>query len=110
MVQELHSFECTPFEWFPECTGATTPLSLRTKMRAFGTLTRATLTQVRKCVGSFGGALVEEFIEGREFTVLVVENAEDAQRPFVLTPVQCMFPEGAWVSWFVGWLVTRPLS
>lgn len=30
--------------------------------------------QVALFVGSFGGALVEEFVTGREFTVLVVEE------------------------------------
>ncbi len=43
---------------------------------------------------TFGGALVEEFIDGREFTVLVAENPDDAQQPFTYTPVEFRFPEG----------------
>ncbi|GAX84410.1 hypothetical protein CEUSTIGMA_g11832.t1, partial [Chlamydomonas eustigma] len=35
------------------------------------------VVQVRKFVAKYGGALVEEFISGREFTVLVVENPPD---------------------------------
>eukprot|EP00198_Chlamydomonas_reinhardtii_P014391 XP_001703728.1 predicted protein [Chlamydomonas reinhardtii] len=35
--------------------------------------------QVARFVGSFGGALVEEFITGREFTVLVVEEPASMQ-------------------------------
>ncbi|KAG2425031.1 hypothetical protein HYH02_015082 [Chlamydomonas schloesseri] len=63
--------------------------------------------QVALFVGSFGGALVEEFITGREFTVLVVEEpgaASDAGRdtdpdltsfcPVAYTPVECAFGPG----------------
>ncbi len=50
--------------------------------------------QVRKFVGEFGGALVEEFIEGREFTVLVSENPSDPSDPCVHMPVECVFGAG----------------
>ena len=36
----------------------------------------------------------EEFIEGREFSVLVVENADNAEEPFAYQPVEFRFPEG----------------
>lgn len=39
-------------------------------------------------------ALIEEFIEGRECTVLVVENASDPSQPIAYTPVRYVFPEG----------------
>jgi D-alanine-D-alanine ligase len=38
--------------------------------------------------------LIEEFIEGREFSVLVVENAQDELEPFVYRPVEFLFPRG----------------
>lgn len=38
--------------------------------------------------------LVEEFIEGREFTVLVIGDAEGHGRSIALTPVEYRFPEG----------------
>jgi len=43
---------------------------------------------------NFGGALIEEFIEGREFTVLVVENPDDELNPLAYTPVEFCFPPG----------------
>jgi len=42
----------------------------------------------------FGGALIEEFIEGREFTVLVAEARTPAELAWALTPVEFRFPEG----------------
>ncbi|KAG2422416.1 hypothetical protein HXX76_016061 [Chlamydomonas incerta] len=63
--------------------------------------------QVAHCVNSFGGALVEEFIGGREFTVLVVEEPGPAAgdcgdtdpdltsfHPVAYTPVECAFGPG----------------
>lgn len=50
--------------------------------------------QVRKFVSSYGGALVEEFITGREFTVLVAENGADSTQPIVFEPVECQFTNG----------------
>ena len=42
-------------------------------------------------LNEFGGALVEEFIAGREFTVLVVENPQDKNKPIALLPLECVF-------------------
>lgn len=50
--------------------------------------------QVSLTIESFGGALIEEFIEGREFTVLVVENPADEINPVAYTPVEFRFPAG----------------
>jgi D-alanine-D-alanine ligase-like ATP-grasp enzyme len=41
----------------------------------------------------FGAALIEEFIEGIEFTVLVAEGSDPAD-PVVYRPIQYRFPEG----------------
>ena len=41
-----------------------------------------------------GAALIEEFIEGTECTVLVAENPEDPPHPKTYTPIQYRFPEG----------------
>ena len=48
---------------------------------------------VRK-IEQFGGALLEEFIEGREFTVLVAEPGEGEAVPRVYPPVEICFPPG----------------
>jgi D-alanine-D-alanine ligase len=43
----------------------------------------------------FGQALIEEYIPGREFTVLVAANAGDRFQPLVLQPIEFRFPPGA---------------
>ena len=50
--------------------------------------------QAKKMIDAFGGCLIEEFIEGREFSVLVAENADDELRPFAYQPVEFRFPSG----------------
>ncbi len=63
---------------------------------------RAQFTPMRD---AFGGALVEEFIEGREFTVLVSENPDDAACPVTYQPVEYRFPPGETFKHFdMKWL------
>jgi len=50
--------------------------------------------QVDNMVARFGGALIEEFIVGREFTTLVAENSLDSDNPVTFQPVEFIFPEG----------------
>ena len=50
--------------------------------------------QARKIISRFGKALIEEYIDGTECTVLVAENADDPARPKTYTPMQYRFPEG----------------
>jgi D-alanine-D-alanine ligase len=50
--------------------------------------------QTAKMMGEFGGTLIEEFIEGREFAVLVAENPDDEAEPLVYEPVEFIFPAG----------------
>jgi D-alanine-D-alanine ligase-like ATP-grasp enzyme len=49
--------------------------------------------QAGKMIASFGSSLIEEFIDGREFSVLVVENADDPLQPFAYRPVEFCFPD-----------------
>ncbi len=50
--------------------------------------------RARKMMAKYGAALIEEFIEGREFTVLVAENPEDLANPVTYVPVEFSFPPG----------------
>lgn len=50
--------------------------------------------QAEKMIAAFGATLIEEFIEGREFSVLVVENADDELKPSAYRPVEFRFPRG----------------
>ena len=50
--------------------------------------------QARKIMSRHGAALIEEYIDGIECTVLVAENPEDPLRPITYTPVQYQFPKG----------------
>jgi hypothetical protein len=50
--------------------------------------------QGAKTIEAYGGALIEEFVDGREFTVLVAENPDDEFDPVVYQPVEFRFPEG----------------
>ena len=45
-------------------------------------------------INEFGRALIEEFIEGREFTCLIAENPNDPKKPLTFTPVEFIFPKG----------------
>lgn len=45
-------------------------------------------------IDKFGSALIEEFIEGREYSVLVAENPDDPANPIPYVPVEFCFPPG----------------
>lgn len=51
-------------------------------------------TQAGITMKTEGRALIEEFIEGREFTCLVAENPDDPAHPFSFKPVEFIFPQG----------------
>jgi D-alanine-D-alanine ligase-like ATP-grasp enzyme len=50
--------------------------------------------QAKKIMRRHGAALIEEFIDGTECTVLVAENPDDPALPKTYTPIQYRFPEG----------------
>jgi len=52
------------------------------------------LAQVERICAEFGSARMEEFIIGKEYNVLVVDNPADLNNPFVYPPAQLIFPEG----------------
>ena len=51
-------------------------------------------SQTGKEIELFGRALLEEFIEGREFTCLIAENPDDPNNPITFKPVEFIFPTG----------------
>jgi D-alanine-D-alanine ligase len=51
---------------------------------------KAQWTRMRR---AYGGALIEEFIEGKEYTVLVAEDPDDPLHPTTYTPVEWLFPD-----------------
>ena len=72
--------------------------------------------QARKIMRRHGAALIEEFIEGGECTVLVAEHPRLNARPTAYTPVQYDFPRGEtfkhsdlkWVDY--DGLVAQPIT
>lgn len=50
--------------------------------------------QIRRVCSEFGAARMEEFIVGKEFNVLVVDNPQDPQNPFAYPPAELIFPPG----------------
>jgi D-alanine-D-alanine ligase-like ATP-grasp enzyme len=51
--------------------------------------------KTRGIQAEFGQALIEEYIAGREFTVLVAADAANRFDPLVLQPIEFVFPAGA---------------
>jgi D-alanine-D-alanine ligase len=69
---------------------ASTGLTPASCVQAVGALRE----QAREMIDVYGGALIEEFIEGTECTVLVAENPDAPDQPITYTPIRYRFPEG----------------
>lgn len=50
--------------------------------------------QVKRICSEFGAARMEEFIEGKEYNVLVVDNPDDFDNPIAYPPAELIFPPG----------------
>jgi len=50
------------------------------------------LVQVKRICAEYGGARMEEFIVGKEFNVLVVDNPDDLDNPIAYPPAELIFP------------------
>ncbi|MBC7878189.1 MAG: hypothetical protein H7Y59_13545 [Anaerolineales bacterium] len=63
--------------------------------------------QFQITAAEFGSARVEEFIEGREVSCLVVDNPDDLSAPYAYLPAEVIFPSGEtflheevkWYNW-----------
>lgn len=84
--------ECLKFPLFVKhySSYASVDLSRNSRVQTPAGLRR----QARKIMSRHGGALIEEYIDGTECTVLVAENPDDPLRPKTYTPIQYRFPEG----------------
>lgn len=49
--------------------------------------------QANIMIKQYDGAIIEEFIEGREFSVLVSSNPNNDQDPYSYRPVECVFDD-----------------
>jgi D-alanine-D-alanine ligase len=50
--------------------------------------------QVERVCNEFGAARMEEFIVGKEYNVLVVDDPDDPQNPIAYPPAELVFPPG----------------
>lgn len=50
--------------------------------------------KVLQILEEYGPLLVEEYVEGREFTVMVLANSDDEKSVTVFKPVEYLFPKG----------------
>jgi D-alanine-D-alanine ligase len=69
------------------------------------------LTQVKRVCSEYGAARMEEFIVGREFNVLVVDNPENFGNPIAYPPTELIFPPGEefWHT-VVKWDLSLPFN
>ena len=67
--------------------------------------------QVERVCTGYGAARMEEFIVGREFNVLMVDNPDDFSQPIAYPPTELMFPPGEefWHT-VVKWDVSLPFN
>ena len=65
-------------------------LTRQSRVTSDGELTRET----DRMVDAYGAALIEEFIDGREFTALVTEPRDDSEEAWVFDPIEFVFPDG----------------
>ncbi|MDP2778663.1 MAG: hypothetical protein Q8O48_13575, partial [Anaerolineales bacterium] len=50
------------------------------------------LTQVKRICAEYGAARMEEFIVGKEYNVLVIDNPDDLSKPVAYPPAELVFP------------------
>ena len=69
------------------------------------------LAHVELVCAEYGAARMEEFIVGREFNVLVVDNPDDFSKPIAYPPTELVFPPGEefWHT-IVKWDTSLPFN
>ena len=74
----------------PEHGYSSVGLTERSRVESAAQLREQAATIIRV----FGGALIEEFVGGREFSVLVASNPANAQEPITYLPIEHQFEPG----------------
>ncbi|MEG4836977.1 SET domain-containing protein-lysine N-methyltransferase [Microcoleus sp. B9-D4] len=67
--------------------------NLLTDKQSYVTTKQELLSKAADIITNFDSALIEEYVAGREFTVLVVANPDDARSPIVYRPIEFVFSE-----------------
>ena len=67
--------------------------SLLTDKQFYVTTKQELLNKAADIIANFDGALIEEYVDGQEFTVLVAANPDDARSPIVYRPIEFVFSE-----------------
>lgn len=69
------------------------------------------MAQAGTMMAAYGGALIEEYVDGIECTVLVSENPDDPAKPITYQPLQYDFPEGeAFKHYALKWVNYHGMS
>lgn len=72
---------------------AATGDSLLTDKQSYVTTKQELLSKAADIIANFDQALIEEYVDGQEFTVLVAANPDDARSPIVYKPIEFVFDE-----------------
>jgi D-ala D-ala ligase C-terminus/SET domain len=68
--------------------------SLGIDLQSYVTTKEGLQSKVAELIANFGQVLIDEYIPGREFTVLVAANPEDPKSPITYQSLEFVFPEG----------------
>ncbi|MCV3216901.1 SET domain-containing protein-lysine N-methyltransferase [Plectonema radiosum NIES-515] len=68
--------------------------SLGVDNKSYVTTKEELLSKAADILANFERVLIEEYIDGRELTVLIAANPDDAGSPVVYKPVEFLFPKG----------------
>ncbi len=91
-INEIHdAIEHLSFPMFVKPSKAGDSLGIDKESKV--TNIKALRTKTRQVIEQFGEALVEEYIDGREFTVLVAADPKDEKKCISFKPIEYIFPE-----------------
>jgi len=95
-TEETFSHMSYPFIIKPNYNGGSKGISEKSRVTNYKDLSEELKVQLKE----FEEIMVEEFINGREFTCLVCENSLDTKNPYVLEPRECVFVENKTYNYY----------